>query len=93
MEGRLRELGREVELVVIPDAGHVFNFRDREKAQAALGGDLPSARQVPATSPLCHFSALPRPPLLYRLRFPRPGPSLSDCQGIWPAGKIFCLLP
>ena len=32
---RLRELGREVELVVIPDAGHVFNFRDREKAQKA----------------------------------------------------------
>ena len=35
MEARLRELGREVELVVIPDAGHVFNFRDREKARVA----------------------------------------------------------
>ena len=37
---RLRELGREVELLVIDDAGHVFNFEDREKAalawQAAL---------------------------------------------------------
>jgi dipeptidyl aminopeptidase/acylaminoacyl peptidase len=32
---RLRELGREVELVAIPDAGHVFNFRDREKARMA----------------------------------------------------------
>jgi dienelactone hydrolase len=32
---RLRELNREVELVVIPDAGHVFNFRDREKARKA----------------------------------------------------------
>lgn len=35
MAARLEELGREVELVVIPDAGHVFNFRDREKARAA----------------------------------------------------------
>lgn len=35
MAARLRELGREVELVVIPDAGHVFNFRDREKARVA----------------------------------------------------------
>lgn len=32
---RLRELGREVDLLVIPDAGHVFNFRDREKARVA----------------------------------------------------------
>lgn len=28
LAARLRELGREVELVVVPDAGHVFNFYD-----------------------------------------------------------------
>lgn len=32
LAARLRELGREVELLEVPDAGHVFNFRDREKA-------------------------------------------------------------
>jgi dipeptidyl aminopeptidase/acylaminoacyl peptidase len=35
LAARLRELGGEVELEVIPDAGHVFNFRDRGKAEAA----------------------------------------------------------
>jgi hypothetical protein len=37
---RLRELGREVELVTITDAGHVFNFRDRNKASAAWNATL-----------------------------------------------------
>ncbi|HEX9941605.1 MAG TPA: alpha/beta fold hydrolase [Thermoanaerobaculia bacterium] len=37
---RLKELHREVELVVIPDAGHVFNFRDREKARTAWEATL-----------------------------------------------------
>lgn len=32
---RLKELGREVELVVVPDAGHVFNWMDREQARTA----------------------------------------------------------
>ncbi|HEX7185488.1 MAG TPA: dienelactone hydrolase family protein [Thermoanaerobaculia bacterium] len=35
LERRLKELGREVELLVIPGAGHVFNFRDRDKAETA----------------------------------------------------------
>ena len=34
---RLAELGRPVKLLVIPGAGHVFNFRDRR--QAALAWD------------------------------------------------------
>ena len=40
LAARLRELGREVELVVVPDAGHVFNFRDREKARTAWDATL-----------------------------------------------------
>ena len=40
LAARLRELGREVELVVVPDAGHVFNFRDRDKARTAWDATL-----------------------------------------------------
>ena len=35
LAARLRELGRPVELLEVPDAGHVFNFRDHAKAAAA----------------------------------------------------------
>lgn len=35
LAARLRALGRPVELLEIPGAGHVFNFRDREKAALA----------------------------------------------------------
>ncbi len=35
LAARLRELGRPVELLEVPDAGHVFNFRNREKAALA----------------------------------------------------------
>lgn len=35
LAARLRELGREVELVEIEDAGHVFNFRDTRQAARA----------------------------------------------------------
>ncbi|MGH9363009.1 MAG: alpha/beta hydrolase family protein, partial [Thermoanaerobaculia bacterium] len=35
LAARLRELGRPVELLEVPGAGHVFNFRDREKATLA----------------------------------------------------------
>ena len=35
LAGRLRELGRPVELLEVEGAGHVFNFRDAEKAAAA----------------------------------------------------------
>jgi dipeptidyl aminopeptidase/acylaminoacyl peptidase len=35
LAGRLRELGRPVELLVIEDAGHVFNFRETEQARRA----------------------------------------------------------
>ncbi len=40
LEMRLRELGREVQLLVVPDAGHVFNFRDRQKAALAWEATL-----------------------------------------------------
>jgi dienelactone hydrolase len=35
LAARLAELGREVELLVLPGAGHVFNFRDRASASRA----------------------------------------------------------
>jgi dipeptidyl aminopeptidase/acylaminoacyl peptidase len=35
MAGRLEELGREVRLLEVEDAGHVFNFRDAAKAGPA----------------------------------------------------------
>ncbi len=35
LAARLRELGREVELMEVEDAGHVFNFRDADKAWLA----------------------------------------------------------
>jgi len=35
LASRLRELGREVDLLVIHDAGHVFNFKDSAKASHA----------------------------------------------------------
>ena len=35
LAARLRELGREVELLEVPEAGHVFNFRVARKATAA----------------------------------------------------------
>jgi dienelactone hydrolase len=37
---RLAELGRPVELLVIPGAGHVFNFRDRRQAGLAWDATL-----------------------------------------------------
>jgi dipeptidyl aminopeptidase/acylaminoacyl peptidase len=40
LAARLRELGREVELIVVPGAGHVFNFRSREKARPAWEATL-----------------------------------------------------
>jgi len=40
LASRLRELGREVDLLVIHDAGHVFNFKDRAKASNAWGTTL-----------------------------------------------------
>ena len=40
MAARLEELGREVELLEVPGAGHVFNFRNREKAQLAWQATL-----------------------------------------------------
>jgi dipeptidyl aminopeptidase/acylaminoacyl peptidase len=35
LERALRERGREVELIVVPGAGHVFNFRQPEEARRA----------------------------------------------------------
>jgi dienelactone hydrolase len=37
---KLQELGRPVELLVIPGAGHVFNFRDRSQAAVAWAATL-----------------------------------------------------
>lgn len=35
LAAKLKELGREVELVVVPNARHVFNWMDREQARTA----------------------------------------------------------
>ncbi|HXZ92084.1 MAG TPA: dienelactone hydrolase family protein, partial [Burkholderiales bacterium] len=40
LERALRERGREVELLVVPGAGHVFNFRDPEPARRAWDATL-----------------------------------------------------
>jgi dipeptidyl aminopeptidase/acylaminoacyl peptidase len=37
---KLKELGREVELVVVPDGRHVFNWMDREQARSAWEATL-----------------------------------------------------
>lgn len=40
LERALRERGREVELLVIPDAGHVFNFKQPEQARRSWDATL-----------------------------------------------------
>lgn len=40
LERALRDRGRDVELLVVPDAGHVFNFKDRDVAQRAWDATL-----------------------------------------------------
>ncbi len=40
LEHALRERGREVELLVVPGAGHVFNFRQPEEARRAWDATL-----------------------------------------------------
>ncbi len=35
LAARFRELGREVELLIVPGGTHVFNFKDREQARTA----------------------------------------------------------
>ncbi|HXT20120.1 MAG TPA: alpha/beta fold hydrolase, partial [Thermoanaerobaculia bacterium] len=40
LAARLRELGKPVELLEVPGAGHVFNFRNREKAELAWQATL-----------------------------------------------------
>jgi dipeptidyl aminopeptidase/acylaminoacyl peptidase len=40
LERSLRERGRDVELIVIPGAGHVFNFRQPEEARRAWDATL-----------------------------------------------------
>jgi dipeptidyl aminopeptidase/acylaminoacyl peptidase len=40
LEARLRELGRDVELIVIEDAGHAFNFKNVEKSRRAWQASL-----------------------------------------------------
>lgn len=50
---RLRELDREAELLVVADAGHVFNFRDRDLARMAWDKALDWLDR--------HLAARPRP--------------------------------
>lgn len=45
LERALRDRGRDVELVVVPDAGHVFNFKQRDLAQPAWDTTLEWLRQ------------------------------------------------
>ncbi len=40
LERALRERGREVELIVVPGAGHVFNFRDADQARRTWDATL-----------------------------------------------------
>jgi dipeptidyl aminopeptidase/acylaminoacyl peptidase len=40
LENRLRELGRDVELIEIEGAGHVFNFKNAEKSRRAWQASL-----------------------------------------------------
>jgi dipeptidyl aminopeptidase/acylaminoacyl peptidase len=40
LERALRDRGRDVELIVVPGAGHVFNFKDRDLAQPAWDATL-----------------------------------------------------
>jgi dipeptidyl aminopeptidase/acylaminoacyl peptidase len=40
LQARLVELGREVDLLVVEDAGHVFNFKNREQARQAWEASL-----------------------------------------------------
>ncbi len=40
LAARLRELGRPAELLVVPDAGHVFNFKNTPQATCAWGATL-----------------------------------------------------
>jgi dipeptidyl aminopeptidase/acylaminoacyl peptidase len=40
LERALRDQGRDVELIVVPGAGHVFNFKDRDLAQRAWDATL-----------------------------------------------------
>ena len=40
LERALRDRGREVDLIVVPGARHVFNFRDREQARGAWDATL-----------------------------------------------------
>ena len=40
LERALRDRGREVELVVVPGAGHVFNFKDADQARVAWDATL-----------------------------------------------------
>ncbi|MEW6366165.1 MAG: hypothetical protein AB1714_16180 [Acidobacteriota bacterium] len=39
MEQRLRELGRDVRLVEVDGAGHVFNFKEGDAGQARRAWD------------------------------------------------------
>ena len=40
LERALRDRSRDVELIVVPEAGHVFNFKDRDAAQRAWDATL-----------------------------------------------------
>ena len=40
LAARLQELGKPVELLIVPGAGHVFNFRDRKQAALAWSETL-----------------------------------------------------
>jgi dipeptidyl aminopeptidase/acylaminoacyl peptidase len=53
LERALRERGREVELIVVPGAGHVFNFRQPEQARRTWDATLDWLRRylAPRVSP------------------------------------------
>ncbi len=51
LERALRDRGRDVELLVVPGAGHVFNFKERDVAQHAWDATLDWLRQRLAPAP------------------------------------------
>jgi len=59
---RLRELGRDVALLVVRNAGHVFNFKHPEKASRAWEATLAwLERHLKASSTVSGTDARPRP--------------------------------
>ena len=65
---RLAELGRSVELLVLPGAGHVFNFRDPAQAKLAWNATLVFLARNLRSKEHGHIPAKPASPMERRRR-------------------------